>query len=86
VGLISYLVSLIIVGLIIGGLGRLVVPGPNPIGFLATVVVGLGGSIIGAIVGAVLGLGAISIVFEVAAAGLLVYAVGGRSSRRQLTR
>jgi uncharacterized membrane protein YeaQ/YmgE (transglycosylase-associated protein family) len=29
---IGYLISLIIVGLVIGGLGRLIIPGPNPIG------------------------------------------------------
>jgi uncharacterized membrane protein YeaQ/YmgE (transglycosylase-associated protein family) len=86
-GIIGYLISLVIVGLVIGGLGRLVVPGRNPIGFLATVGVGLAGSILGAIVGALLGLGVISIVFEVAIAAGLVYAVSGPSSRRrELTR
>jgi uncharacterized membrane protein YeaQ/YmgE (transglycosylase-associated protein family) len=45
------LVSTIIVGLIIGGLGRLVVPGPQPIGFLATMAAGLSGSILGGFLG-----------------------------------
>ena len=43
--------STVAVGLIIGGLGRLVVPGVQPIGFLATVGAGLCGSIIGGFVG-----------------------------------
>lgn len=45
------LLSTIVVGLIIGALGRLVVPGFQPIGFIATVAAGLCGSIIGGFVG-----------------------------------
>ena len=85
-GIIGYLISLAIVGVAIGGLGRLIVPGPNPIGLLATMGVGLAGSILGAIVGGLLGLGVISIVFELAIAAGLVYVVSGRSGRnRELT-
>ncbi len=86
-GFVGYLISLIIVGLCIGGLGRLIVPGPNPIGLLATVGVGLAGSILGAIVGGILSLGAISIVFELAISAGLVYVVNGRNGHRKaLTR
>jgi uncharacterized membrane protein YeaQ/YmgE (transglycosylase-associated protein family) len=42
--------SLALSGLIIGGLGRLIVPGPNPIGFLRTIVAGLAGSFLGGLV------------------------------------
>jgi uncharacterized membrane protein YeaQ/YmgE (transglycosylase-associated protein family) len=42
--------SIVVGGLIIGALGRLAVPGPNPMGILATILVGVGGSIIGGIV------------------------------------
>ncbi len=45
------LISTIIVGLVLGALGRLVVPGIQPIGFLATVGAGLCGSIVGGFVG-----------------------------------
>ena len=45
------LISTIIVGLVIGGLGRLLVPGSQPIGFLATVAAGLCGSILGGFIG-----------------------------------
>lgn len=44
------IISILIGGLVIGALGRLIVPGPNPIGFLGTAGVGIGGAIIGAIV------------------------------------
>jgi uncharacterized membrane protein YeaQ/YmgE (transglycosylase-associated protein family) len=42
--------SLALSGLIIGGLGRLLIPGPNPIGFLRTIVAGLAGSFLGGLV------------------------------------
>jgi uncharacterized membrane protein YeaQ/YmgE (transglycosylase-associated protein family) len=81
VGIITYIISLVIVGLVIGGLGRLIVPGPNRIGFVATLGVGLAGAILGAIVGGLLGLGLISIVFELAIATGLVYVVSARGGR-----
>src|SRR5438874_13640837 len=42
-----WLVSTAIVGLIIGGLGRVIVPGHNPVGFLATLAAGLCGALVG---------------------------------------
>jgi uncharacterized membrane protein YeaQ/YmgE (transglycosylase-associated protein family) len=45
------LISTIVVGLVIGALGRLIVPGPTRIGFLATLICGLMGSIIGGFLG-----------------------------------
>lgn len=38
-------------GLVIGALGRLVVPGPNPMGILTTILVGWAGSFLGGLVG-----------------------------------
>jgi uncharacterized membrane protein YeaQ/YmgE (transglycosylase-associated protein family) len=86
-GIISYIISLAIVGLVIGGLGRLIVPGPNPIGLLATEGIGVAGAILGAIVGGLLGLGAISVVLEVAVSAGLVYVVSRHRNGRakQLT-
>jgi uncharacterized membrane protein YeaQ/YmgE (transglycosylase-associated protein family) len=46
-----FLLSLILGGLIIGALGRLAVPGPNPMSIGMTILVGLGGSLIGGFVG-----------------------------------
>ena len=50
----GYLLGLIIGGAIIGALGRLAVPGPNPMGCLATILVGIGGSLIAGVVGRLL--------------------------------
>jgi len=41
----------VVVGLVLGALGRLVVPGPQRIGLLATLIAGLCGSIIGGFLG-----------------------------------
>ena len=50
-----WLISTAIVGLIMGGLGRLIVPGHNPIGFLATVCCGLVGALVGGAIGHAIG-------------------------------
>ncbi len=47
----GYLVTLFLGGLIVGAFGRLALPGPDPMGFLMTSLVGIGGSFIGGIVG-----------------------------------
>jgi uncharacterized membrane protein YeaQ/YmgE (transglycosylase-associated protein family) len=38
-------------GLIVGALGRLAIPGPNPMSIGMTILVGIGGSLIGGLVG-----------------------------------
>jgi uncharacterized membrane protein YeaQ/YmgE (transglycosylase-associated protein family) len=85
-GIIGYIVSLVVVGLVIGALGRLVVPGPNPIGIGMTIVIGVVGAILGALIGGLIGLGALSILLEVALSGGLVYLASGNGRKWQLTR
>jgi uncharacterized membrane protein YeaQ/YmgE (transglycosylase-associated protein family) len=80
-GIIGYLVSLVVVGLVIGGLGRLIVPGPNPIGLWRTLGIGLLGAVVGGVIGGILGLGILSILVELAIAAGLVYAISGRTRR-----
>ncbi|MBW3614479.1 MAG: hypothetical protein KY439_04105 [Actinobacteria bacterium] len=76
------ILSLIITGLIIGALGRLAIPGPNPIGILMTIIVGIGGSLAGGLIGSALGLssGLVFVVAVLVAAGL-VYLIAGQSRR-----
>ena len=49
-GLFSYLIILALTGLIVGGLGRLALPGRDPMGIFATIGVGLAGSFIAGLV------------------------------------
>ncbi len=73
---IALLISLVITGLIIGALGRLVIPGPNPMSIGMTIGIGIGGSFIGGIIGFLIGAGwFISLILEVAAAAGIVYLV-----------
>lgn len=46
-----FLIWLVIIGAIAGYLARLLVPGPDPMGFLATVALGVAGSFIGGFLG-----------------------------------
>jgi uncharacterized membrane protein YeaQ/YmgE (transglycosylase-associated protein family) len=80
------IVSIVVGGLVIGLLGRLAVPGRQPLGCLWTVLVGIGGSVLGGVVArsiwsdpwnhrlAVVGL-------EVLGAALLVYVLDGLRAR-----
>jgi uncharacterized membrane protein YeaQ/YmgE (transglycosylase-associated protein family) len=47
----TYLLGLAVFGLIVGALGRLAVPGPNPLGCLGTMAAGVAGSFLAGIVG-----------------------------------
>ena len=77
---ISYLFALIVSGLVIGALGRLAVPGRNPMGIGMTILLGIGGSLLGGLVTRALGLGtSFSFLAAVLAAAGLVYLVSGRS-------
>lgn len=75
---------LVVGGLIIGALGRLVVPGPNPIGFVRTVLAGLAGSFLGGLVGRLIFgwryrySGLLGLVVAVAFTALIVYAIDNR--------
>jgi len=72
--LVLYFIYVLIGGLIVGALARLVLPGPDPMSWLATIGYGLAGSFIGGIIGRILGLGSLGIVLGVAcAAGLIWY-------------
>ena len=77
----TLLLGMLVTGLIIGALGRLVVPGPNPMGIFSTILVGLAGSVLGGIVGLLLfgqryayAIG-LSLVVSVLCTALLVYAL-----------
>jgi uncharacterized membrane protein YeaQ/YmgE (transglycosylase-associated protein family) len=79
------LFSIVVGGLVIGALGRVVVPGPNPIGFGRTLLCGWGGAILGGVVARVLfrNPGAhwfVTLVLEVLIAALLVWLFSKRRS------
>jgi uncharacterized membrane protein YeaQ/YmgE (transglycosylase-associated protein family) len=83
--MLAFILFLLLGGLVIGALARLLVPGPNPMGIGATILLGLAGSIVGGLIGrAIFGSrGAGSFLLAVLAAVLLLLLFrGGRRSRR----
>jgi uncharacterized membrane protein YeaQ/YmgE (transglycosylase-associated protein family) len=71
---------LIITGLIVGALGRLIIPGRNPMSLLATIGIGIAGAVMGGLIGYVIGANLVIVfLLEIAAAALLVWLVSGRS-------
>ena len=77
---IFYLVSLVVTGLVVGALGRLAIPGPNPMSILATIGIGILGALVGGLIAGLLGLGwLLTVILEVALAALLVWLLSRRS-------
>ena len=73
-GLLTFLVVLAAIGLLIGALARLILPGPDPMSIPLTMAFGLGGSFLGGIVGALLKLdGRFSFILGVAGATALIW-------------
>lgn len=77
-----WLISTAVVGLIVGALGRLVVPGRTPIGFLPTIACGLAGALVGGAIGRAVGGWFVTVLIEigVAAAAVLVWDATHRRS------
>jgi uncharacterized membrane protein YeaQ/YmgE (transglycosylase-associated protein family) len=80
------LVAIVISGLVIGTLGRLAVPGPDPMPIWLTILLGIVGSIVGGIVAVAIGLGVGGIfVASVFAATLIVIAYRRVVQKRGIT-
>lgn len=63
------MIGFIIAGLVIGALARLFTPGKQKLGLLATLLLGLAGSVIGGSIAAILGTGSI---FELNVFGFII--------------
>jgi uncharacterized membrane protein YeaQ/YmgE (transglycosylase-associated protein family) len=85
---ISGIISAIIIGLIIGALGRLVVPGRQSIPIWLTIVIGIVAAFVGTLLAAAIGVANTSgidwveIIFQVVLAAAGVYLVAGSYRRR----
>jgi uncharacterized membrane protein YeaQ/YmgE (transglycosylase-associated protein family) len=82
------IISAIVVGLIIGALGRLVVPGRQDISIWLTIAIGIVAALIGSLIASALGVGEtsgidwIKLIIQVALAALGVALVAGRYAAR----
>ena len=74
--LIVYLILLAVSGLIVGALGRLALPGPDPMGMGQTIMIGLGGSFLAGLVSwAIFGHNAGGLLLAVAFSAGIVYLI-----------
>jgi uncharacterized membrane protein YeaQ/YmgE (transglycosylase-associated protein family) len=86
------MIGFIIAGLVIGVLARLIKPGKQHLGMLATLLLGLAGSVIGGVIANLLGTGDIfelnilGFVVAVIAAVLLIGVAEGIAGRRSVRR
>jgi uncharacterized membrane protein YeaQ/YmgE (transglycosylase-associated protein family) len=82
--MLTFIILLVITGLIVGALGRLAIPGPDPMGIGLTILVGIGGSLVAGIIGRLLfgGRGGGFILAVICSAGI-VYLIR-RSRERQV--
>ena len=79
---IVFLISLIITGALFGALGRLAVPGPNPMSIGMTILVGIAGSFIGGLIAALLGAPPLLvIILQIVGAAGVVYLMQRRGVR-----
>ena len=89
---ITGIVMALIVGLIIGALGRLVVPGKQNIPIWLTMVIGVVAALLGTVIARAVGVADtkgvdwIELLFQVVLAAIGVALVAGIGSRRRLTR
>jgi uncharacterized membrane protein YeaQ/YmgE (transglycosylase-associated protein family) len=84
---VSGIISAIVVGLIIGALARLAIPGRQRMGILATLLLGLVGAFVGAAIGyAITNSFIIVLVLQVAIAAAGVYLYAGSSRRHSAVR
>ncbi len=52
--MILFILGLLLTGLVVGALGRLAIPGPNPMTIGMTILIGIGGAFLGGLVGGLL--------------------------------
>ena len=82
--MLGLIISAIVVGLIIGALGRLVVPGRQDLSIWLTIAIGIVAALVGSLIASALGVGEtrgidwIKLIIQVALAALGVALVAGR--------
>jgi uncharacterized membrane protein YeaQ/YmgE (transglycosylase-associated protein family) len=83
IGLTIKLLWWALVGLVIGGLGRLLLPGAQPVGLLATAALGVAAAVLGGIIGHALDAGSLVqfLIAVAVAAGLIALYAGSRYHR-----
>jgi uncharacterized membrane protein YeaQ/YmgE (transglycosylase-associated protein family) len=83
--MLGLIIFLALWGLIVGGLARLALPGPDPMGIFPTIGLGLVGSFVGGLIAGLLWARAAGFVFSVIGAILVLYLYRRFVQHRSLT-
>lgn len=83
--MIALIIFLVIWGLVVGALARLALPGPDPMGILATIGLGLAGSLVGGLIAGLLWARTAGFIFSVIGAILVLYLYRRLVQHRTLT-
>ena len=67
---IGAIIGWIIIGLIAGALGKLIMPGDDPGGIIVTILLGIGGAVVGGFLASLIGLGGGGILWTIVVATL----------------
>ena len=79
--MIGYILMWVLTGLIVGALGRLAIPGPNPMSIGMTILVGIGGALVGGLIAYALGLGRLSFILSIRVTAAIIYVMQRRPTR-----
>jgi uncharacterized membrane protein YeaQ/YmgE (transglycosylase-associated protein family) len=76
VRLMEFILAALLVGLIVGGLARFAVPGPDPMPIWMTILVGIAGTVVGGVAAAVFGIEEAAPIFAIP--GAIIVVIGYR--------
>ena len=82
--MILFILGLILSGLVVGALGRLAIPGPNPMSIGQTILVGIGGSLLAGLTVGLLFNRKAGLLLSVLGAALIVWLLERNSARRAI--
>jgi uncharacterized membrane protein YeaQ/YmgE (transglycosylase-associated protein family) len=72
----------ILIGAVIGALARLLIPGPNPMGIILTILVGIAGAVVGGVIANALHVGnVLTFIISVIVAAVVVALISGYGGR-----
>lgn len=88
--MIGQIIGWIIIGAIAGALGKLIMPGNDPGGFIVTIILGIAGAFVGGFLASLIGLGGGGFIWTIIVAtigAIILLAIyravaGGRTARR----
>lgn len=80
--MIVFLLALVLTGLIVGALGRLAIPGPNPMSVGMTILVGIGGALLGGLIARAFAAPGLSFLLGVLCASGIVWLMQRNQQRR----